>query len=98
MLTEMKRLEEDEFVYQLTNEETMALHPAVHEPMPPRLLCVLEIAGEIKWNTVCLSDFIRKREFRAMKFLTFISTISLSTQLYQRPKSHQVKLLHHFIR
>ena len=46
-------------VYHLDEQSTVRLHPAIHDPSSPRLLCVLQQDGHINWETFCLSDFIR---------------------------------------
>jgi hypothetical protein len=49
----------EEIVYQPDEQSTIRLHPAIHDPSSPRLLCVLRQGGQINWETFCLSDFIR---------------------------------------
>ena len=54
-----KSLMDDEEVYRLSEDIAFNLHPAEHDPLTPRLLCVLQEGTFIAWNTFCLSDFIR---------------------------------------
>jgi hypothetical protein len=49
----------EEILYQLDEQSTIRLHSAPHDPVSPRFLCVLQQNGETKWETFCLSNFIR---------------------------------------
>ena len=59
MTTLWNKLVEYPVLYQLDEQSTIQLHPALHDSISSRLLCYLEDDSGYYLNTICLSDFIR---------------------------------------
>ncbi|CAF3437155.1 unnamed protein product, partial [Rotaria sp. Silwood2] len=59
MTTLWNKLKESQQLYQLDEQSTIKLHPAQHEPLSPRLLCILKDNNGFYKDTICLSNFIR---------------------------------------
>lgn len=51
----------EELIYSLPEDLVTSVHPAQHDPLSPRLLCVIKEDSE-NWETFCLSDFMRSRK------------------------------------
>jgi len=62
MTTLWDKLKESKNLYQLDEQSTIELHPAIHDPSSPRLFCILRDDCDYYLNTICLSDFIRSSE------------------------------------
>ncbi|CAF3067375.1 unnamed protein product, partial [Rotaria sp. Silwood2] len=62
MTTLWNKLKESQQLYQLDEQSTIKLHPAQHEPLSPRLLCILKDNNGFYKDTICLSNFIRSSE------------------------------------
>jgi hypothetical protein len=62
MITWWNKSKELEILYELDEQSTIDLHPAVHEPSSPRLFCILKDDGGYYMDTICFSDFIRSSE------------------------------------
>jgi hypothetical protein len=45
--------------YELDEDVATSLHPAPYDPRCFRLACILAERDTIKWDTLCLSDYIR---------------------------------------
>lgn len=60
MTTLWKKTDYGQPLYQLDERNVMQLHPAKHDPSSPRLLSLLKIGQLFHWETIGLSDFIRK--------------------------------------
>jgi hypothetical protein len=59
MTTFWDKLQQPENLYELDEQSTIKLHPAIHDSSSPRLFCILKDDTNY---TICLSDFIRSSE------------------------------------
>lgn len=69
MTTLWNKLKETEIIYRLDEQSTIGLHPAKHDSISPRLLCILK--DDCRWyvNTICLSDFIRSSKQQTIEII-----------------------------
>jgi len=62
MTTFWDKLQQPIKLYELDEQSTIKLHPAIHDSSSPRLFCILKDDTNYCLNTICLSDFIRSSE------------------------------------
>ncbi|CAF1176210.1 unnamed protein product [Rotaria sp. Silwood1] len=88
MTTLWNKLKESEKLYQLDEQSTIKLHSAQHESLSPRLFCILKDNNCDCLDTICLSDFIRKKK-ASKRYLTNTddTTVQTCTIVYKRAKT-----------